>query len=124
MAGLAVFLKGTARILVHRARCSGLWVPMNFLHCQCSAQGAAHLAQMAQPEITRSRPDDVGAVHIHAQWELVPSTSSNCSLRPCSETANPRNRMPERSASGSVGAPLTNLRALPGKGLLPTSWAP
>ena len=26
--------------------------------------------------------------------------------------------MPERSASGSVGAPLTNLRALPGNGLL------
>ena len=32
--------------------------------------------------------------------------------------------MPERSASGSVGAPLTNLRALPGNGLLPTSWVP
>ena len=27
--------------------------------------------------------------------------------------------MPERSASGSVGAPLTNLRALPGNSLRP-----
>ena len=27
--------------------------------------------------------------------------------------------MPERGASGSVGAPLNNLRALPGNGLLP-----
>jgi len=35
--------------------------------------------------------------------------------------------MPERSASGSVGAPLTNLRALPGNGLRPIGlgrWVP
>ena len=56
---------------------------------------------------SRGSPDDVGAVHIHAQWELQPSTSSNRSLHRCSESANPRNRMPERRASGSVGAPLT-----------------
>ena len=38
------------------------------------------------------------------QWRIVTG----------SKTVNPRNRMPERGASGSVGAPLTNLRALPG----------
>src|ERR1700730_1456438 len=38
------------------------------------------------------------------QWRIVTG----------SETASPRNRMPERGASGSVGAPLNNLRALPG----------
>src|ERR1700740_2897461 len=32
--------------------------------------------------------------------------------------------MPETGASGSVGAPLEESGALPGKGLLPTSWAP
>ena len=32
--------------------------------------------------------------------------------------------MPESGASGSVGAPLEESRALPGNGLLPTSWVP
>jgi hypothetical protein len=32
--------------------------------------------------------------------------------------------MPERGASGSVGAPLNNLRALPGNGILPAGGGP
>ncbi len=38
------------------------------------------------------------------QWRIVTG----------SETVNPRNRMPERGASGSVGAPLEESGALPG----------
>ena len=37
------------------------------------------------------------------QWRIVAG----------SETVNPRNRMPESGASGSVGAPLEESRALP-----------
>ena len=44
------------------------------------------------------------------QWRIVTG----------SETVNPRNRMPETGASGSVGAPLEESGALPGNGLLPT----
>jgi hypothetical protein len=43
------------------------------------------------------------------QWRIVTG----------SETVNPRNRMPESGASGSVGAPLEESGALPGNGLLP-----
>ena len=38
------------------------------------------------------------------QWRIVTG----------SKTVNPRNRMPERGASGSVGAPLEESGALPG----------
>jgi len=38
------------------------------------------------------------------QWRIVTG----------SETVNPRNRMPETGASGSVGAPLEESGALPG----------
>ena len=48
------------------------------------------------------------------QWRIVTG----------SKTVNPRNRMPETGASGSVGAPLEESGALPGNGLLPTSWVP
>src|SRR5271169_1337511 len=40
------------------------------------------------------------------QWRIVTG----------SKTVNPRNRMPERGASGSVGAPLEESGALPGNG--------
>src|SRR5271165_6313148 len=43
------------------------------------------------------------------QWRIVAG----------SKTVNPRNRMPETGASGSVGAPLEESGALPGNGLLP-----
>jgi hypothetical protein len=43
------------------------------------------------------------------QWRIVTG----------SETVNPRNRMPESGASGSVGAPLEESGALPGNRLLP-----
>src|SRR5260370_36238028 len=48
------------------------------------------------------------------QWRIVTGN----------KTVNPRNRMPATGASGSVGSPLEESGALPGKGLLPTSWAP
>src|SRR5271165_6798978 len=48
------------------------------------------------------------------QWRIVTG----------SKTVKPRNRMPESGASGSVGAPLEESEALPGNGLLPTSWVP
>ena len=43
------------------------------------------------------------------QWRIVAG----------SKTVNPRNRMPETGASGSVGAPLEESGALPGNGILP-----
>ena len=44
------------------------------------------------------------------QWRIVAG----------SKTVNPRNRMPESGASGSVGAPLEESGALPGNSLRPT----
>ena len=48
------------------------------------------------------------------QWRIVTG----------SKTVNPRNRMPETGASGSVGAPFNNQRALPGNGIVPAERAP
>jgi len=46
------------------------------------------------------------------QWRIVAG----------SKTVNPRNRMPETGASGSVGAPLEESGALPGNGAPPTGY--
>src|SRR5271165_2625804 len=47
------------------------------------------------------------------QWRIVTG----------SKTVNPRNRMPETGASGSVGAPLEESGALPGNSLRPPRQA-
>ena len=47
-------------------------------------------------------------LHVGQQHRQVARLAPDLIRRPSSETANPRNRMPERGASGSVGAPLNN----------------